>query len=358
MTSRLHIRRENLSDGRSLSLYGWHKHEGVRTDKLTAAPPAMAQIMPGILNWHPFKQDFVCTSPGRQNRTFKPAADQCPLCPTSANADHMKEIPFADFEVAVFDNRFPSYVLPEQAMPLDSVLRPAHGKCEVVVYSPQHEQTLATMTDIQRLLLIETWIHRYDTLLGLPGIDYVHVFENRGEAAGVTLFHPHGQIYALPYVPPVQQTMANVFQKDPRTLAKIIDQNPHLIVAEQDDVVAFCPEFGMFSYEIWIAPRTPRGGLWSFDRSERQALAGLLGQVATAYDKLFGKPMPYIMAIQSAPPRFEQDWHTHLTFYPLLRTADKLKYVAGVEFTTGHFLKDVTAAQAVATLKPLFATDF
>lgn len=343
-----------MQDGRNLTLYGWQKHDLSPTVELPTVPP-VPQINPGVLTWHPLRQEFVCTAPGRQNRTFKPDTADCPLCPTKSSSTDPTEIPFTDFELAVFDNRFPSYALPERSLALsDPLSHPAHGKCEVVVYSPDHNQTMASMSDAQRLLLIEAWVHRYDTLLGLPGIEYVHPFENRGEEAGVTLHHPHGQIYAFPFVPPIQQKAAESFKQDPQTLTKAIAQSPHLILAEQDEIVAFCPDFGTFSYEIWIAPRTPRAGLWSLSQAERQALATLLGQVARAYDRLFNKPMPYMMALHSAPTAHENHWHTHITFQPFLRTADKQKYIASVELTTGHYLKDVTAAQAVETLKPLF----
>lgn len=356
MTNRYHIRQTVMPDGRSMTLYGWHKHEVASSVALPTVPP-IPQVTPGVLTWHPLRQDFVCTSPARQNRTFKPDTASCPLCPTQSDGDTITEIPFADFELAVFDNRFPSYALPERSLSLsDPLLRPAHGKCEVVVYAPDHNQTLASLSDEQRLLLIEAWVHRYDTLLGLPGIEYVHPFENRGEAAGVTLHHPHGQIYAFPFIPRIQQTTGDAFKADPQLLAAYIATHPNHILAEQDGIVAFCPDFAEFSYEIWIAPRTPRSGLWSFDQAERRALAVLLGQVARAYDRLFDQIMPYLMAVHSAPPAFEQVWHSHITFQPFLRTADKLKYLASVELTTGHFLKDVTANDAVAILKPLFHT--
>ncbi len=354
MTQRIHIRRETLADGRSLSLYGWRKHDEVRTDHLIEPPPLLPQINSGLLSWHPLLQEYVTVSPHRQNRTFKPAADRCPLCPTQISG-HSTEIPFANFELAVFDNRFPSFVLPEQAIPLDDpTLHLANGKCEVVVYSPDHTQTMGTMSDAQRLLLIETWVHRYDTLLGLPNIAYTHMTESRGEAMGVTLFHPHGQIYAMPFVPPIQTKMAAAFQQDPRVLANVIAKNPGSIISEQDSIVAFCPDFGLFSYEVWLAPRDPKAGLWNFDRTEREAFAVLMGKTARAYDALFNQPMPYLMAMHSAPLPFEKNWHAHMTFQPFLRAADKLKYLAAIEVTSGHYLKDVTAQQAVSILKPLF----
>lgn len=352
MTARLHIRQTNLQDGRSLSLYGWDKHDGTPIIELPAVPP-MPHITPGILEHHPLLREYVCTSPARQNRTFKPAADACPLCPSTP--DNVNEVPFADFDVAVFDNRFPSFAMPERSLPLqNNALHPARGKCEVVVYAPDHTKTMASMTDEQRLLVVDTWVHRYDTLLGLPSVEYVHVFENRGDAAGVTLHHPHGQIYAMPFTPPIQQTIGESFKAKPDLLSQIIVDHPDMILAEQDGIVAFCPEFGRFSYEIWIAPRNRHSGLWNFDRTERQALATLLGKVTKAYDRLFNKPMSYMMAIHSAPKPFENVWHTHITFQPLLRTADKQKYVASVELTSGVYLKDVTARDAVGILKPLF----
>jgi UDPglucose--hexose-1-phosphate uridylyltransferase len=351
-TPRYHVQYYPKADGRGLYLYGWQPLPAV--EKPTQ-PIAATQFPPGILDWHPMLETYINTAPGRQNRTFRPATSDCPLCPST---DGSTEIPFADFELAVFDNRFPAFVPADQAAPLPSAtLHPAHGKCEVVVYTPDHQATLGTIDDARRALLIEGWVHRYDTLLGLPDIQFVLPFENRGEEIGTTIPHPHGQIYALPFVPPIQERMASAFTKDKTILLKILDKHSDLILAEQDGIIAFIPRFGQYSYEIWIAPREPRPGLWAFDRNERQALARLLGQTARVYDRLFNKPMPSIMAVQSAPPRFEKIWHSHITFQPFLRTAEKLKYVAGVELTSGHFLKDVTADDAYKILKPLFDGD-
>jgi UDPglucose--hexose-1-phosphate uridylyltransferase len=357
MTNRYHIRQSVLPDGRNLSLYSWSPFAAKTVRAPDALPPTLAQLAPGQMIWHPLEQDFVCVAPHRQNRTFKPDAANCPLCPTLPNASQPTEIPVAHFNLAVFDNRFPSYVLPEQAIPLtDPNLRPAHGKCEVIVYSPDHDQSMGTLSDQQRLLLIEAWVHRYDTLLGLPDIEYVQIFENRGDAAGVTLPHPHGQIYGLPFVPQNQQRIAHSFQRDPAIVVKSLNATPHLILAEDDELVAFCPDFGKFSYEIWITTKTPRAGLWDYRAAERQALSRLLGQVASAYDQLFDTTMPYIMALQAAPPKFEKHYHSYISFQPLLRAPHKLKYIAGVELATGHYLKDVTAHDAVTALKPFFSS--
>ncbi|HEY1096830.1 MAG TPA: galactose-1-phosphate uridylyltransferase [Alphaproteobacteria bacterium] len=356
MTKRLHIQYHRKDDGRALYLYGWQAH-----DLEPLVPPAQppyppTAITPGTLNWHPLLETYVTTSPHRQNRTFRPELSDCPFCPSTA--DRLNEVPFADFDLAVFDNRFPAFVPADQAIPFENpALQPAQGKCELVVYSADHQATMGTLDDTRRALLIEAWVHRYDTLLGLPDIQFVLPFENRGEEIGATLSHPHGQIYALPFLPPVTATMAQSFKKDSKLLVKAFDKHRDLILDEEDGIIAFIPRFGQFSYEIWLAPREPRAGLWAFGQSERKALARLLGKTARAYDALFGQRMPYIMAVQSAPLRFEKTWHSHITFQPFLRTADKLKYIAGVEVTAGHYLKDVTAEEAYQKIKPLFDGD-
>jgi UDPglucose--hexose-1-phosphate uridylyltransferase len=353
MSKRIHIHYHRKDDGRALYLYGWDK---LGLDPLTPvqAPPYPPMALPtGALHWNPLQEHYVCASPVRQNRTFKPDEASCPLCPSTP--ERITEIPFSAYDIAIFDNRFPSFVPADQAIGLtDPTLKPAHGKCEVVAYTQNHTGNLGTISDDQRHLLLEAWVHRYDTLLGLPDIEFVLPFENRGDEIGVTLHHPHGQIYALPFIPPIQQRMADSFTKDPALLSKVLDDHQELILAEDNGIVAFIPRFGSFSYEIWLAPRNRLSGLWGFSTEERQALSRLMGRTVRAYDALFNRPMPTIMALQSAPPRFEKQWHSHMTFYPFLRTADKLKYLAGVELSTGHYLKDVTAEDSYLTLKPLF----
>jgi UDPglucose--hexose-1-phosphate uridylyltransferase len=353
MSKRLHIHYHRKDDGRALYLYGWDAFKGDPLTPIIPPPYPPMTMDSGTLHWNPLTEQYICTSAQRQNRTFKPAESACPLCPSTP--DHITEIPYAAYDVAVFDNRFPAYIQADQAKGLENpTLRPAYGKCEVVAYTSDHTGHLGSISDDHRALLIEAWIHRYDTLLGLPDVAFVLPFENRGDEIGVTLHHPHGQIYALPFIPPVQERIGQSFRKNPAILSQTLDQHHDLILGEENGIIAFMPRFGGFPYEAWIAPRNRLSGLWGFNATERASLSRLMGKIVRAYDALFDRPMPMITSIQCAPPQFEKDWHSHITFSPFLRDAQKLKYLAGVEISTGHILKDVSTETAYQTFKPLF----
>src|SRR3989442_853206 len=175
-------------DGRHVHLYG---------DFEPAPAGYRAPAMPnGVYQrrWNPLGREWVLVAASRQARTFLPERDECPLCPS--RPEHSTEIPAARFQAAVFENRFPAMV----------PWPPAGGLCEVVVYTDEHDGSFATLPPERLDRLAEVWTDRYRELSARRGIKYVFIFENRGEQVGVTLHHPHGQIYAYPFVPPVAAT--------------------------------------------------------------------------------------------------------------------------------------------------------
>src|ERR1041385_7228857 len=161
------------------------------------------------LRYHPFLNQWVITATDRQERTFEPPADYCPLCPTKSGG-FPTEIPLSAYDIVVFENRFPSLRLPallagvegSELMPV----RPSAGVCEVVCYSDVHDATFATLPLSQVRKLVRVWKERYESLCALPDVEYVFIFENKGKEIGVTLSHPHGQIYAYPFIPPPIRT--------------------------------------------------------------------------------------------------------------------------------------------------------
>jgi len=250
----LHRREYRKPDGRRLWLYGG-------TDQ-TPVPEGPAQL-PATphLRWHPLREEWVAYAPHRQERTFLPVQAACPLCPSQPDGP-VTEIPFADFQVAVFENRFPAFV-PEAALPqpaLPRAIAPAPGACEVVVYTPEHTGSLATLPPRRRELLVRVWADRYVELYRRSEVQYVMPFENRGEEVGVTLHHPHGQIYAYPFVPPVAARELAAFAKRD-VLAELLEQLPgEYVVASDGHAVAFVPPFARFPYEVWVSPRRPHPG--------------------------------------------------------------------------------------------------
>lgn len=287
----------------------------------------------------------------RQERTFLPPTEFCPLCPSRPDAP-ASEIPFEDFEVAVFENRFPALVADAPDPPVVGLeAAPAAGTCEVVVYTAAHSGSLATLSQERRELLVRVWADRYQNLYARETVRFVMPFENRGEAVGVTLHHPHGQIYAYPFIPAVPAQEAAAFRRAP-VLLDLLERIEHTYVIEQDDAVAvFVPPFARFPFETWIVPRRRHPGPWTFADDEVRAFARALGRMVARYDALFGHPLPYVMALHAAPKGEEDRFHFHAEFCPYQRGPDRLKYLAGTEVAAGAFTVDVLPEDAAAALR-------
>ena len=326
-----------------------------------------------------YSGQWVTVATHRQDRTFLPSAHYCPLCPTTGETTVATEIGRSDFEIAVFDNRFPS-MWPQPPQPKVTAtggnrIEPAYGRCEVVVYSADHNTTLAEV-GIERLrLLVDVWADRY-LVLAAEGHAYVMPFENKGEVIGVTLEHPHGQIYAFPAVPsrPLRAltTAAEHRASTGRclhcdVLADELADGARLVVVT-DGFLAWVPFAPRFPYEVHIAPRTHVSALPDLDEVQRDELAGLLARLLPAYDRLFGFALPYVMAIQGRPsggdPQ-EAGWsgswaeisHLMVEFTPPHRSENRLKYLAGAELMGGAFVIDVAPEQAAARLRAAVASD-
>lgn len=337
-------------DGRRLWLYGQAPHEAV------GEPPRAVRSAPQ-LRWHPLRGEWVTYAPHRQERTFLPTPPDCPLCPSRPDGPGT-EVPFRDFDVAVFENRFPALV--ESPPPARSDLpvptAPGQGACEVVVYTPEHTGSLATLSQRRRELLVQVWSDRYRELYRRPHVQFVLPFENRGEEVGVTLHHPHGQVYAYPFVPPVAAAELEAFARSP-VLAELLSRLPaEFVVAADEHAVAFVPPFARYPYEVWVAPRRTQPGPWTMSEAERRSVAWLLGEVVRRYDGLCGRPFPYVMVLHAAPrPDLERPegprFHFHVEFYPPLRSADRLKFLAGTELGAGVFVVDVLPEEAARALQ-------
>lgn len=313
--------------------------------------------------YDPLSGMWVTFAGHRQHRTFLPSAAQCPLCPTRDGS--ATEIPRPAFDIAVFDNRFPSLApAAERTIESDGLYRrgPALGRCEVVVYSDQHDTTLATLGRDRVRLLVDVWADRYDVLSAEPGVQYVMPFENKGAVVGVTLDHPHGQVYAYPDVPPrVAAKLAAAREHHSRTgrcvhcdvvAAETADASR--IVLRTDDVIAFVPYASRFPYEVQVVPVPHLRCLSDAGCALRDQLADVLHRLLTGYDRLFERSLPYVLAVQQRPVG-PGDWdeisHLHLELTPPHRTADKLKYLAGSELAAGAFITDVLPETAAATLR-------
>jgi UDPglucose--hexose-1-phosphate uridylyltransferase len=299
------------------------------------------------LRWHPLLEEWVTVAPWRQDRTYHPPADHCPLCPTKPG--HLEtEIPEPDYHIAVFENRFPSFTVEQ-------------GRCEVVCYTPLHDSSLGEQPVEHILDLIEVWRDRTEELGRLPNVGYVYVFENRGEAIGVTLSHPHGQIYAYPFVPPVIQRELRAESRHKRKTGRCLycdvlagERGGERTVLSDDRWIAFVPSFARWPYEVHIAPIDHRNGLLDLDPEDGKSFARMLKGLLQKYDRLFNHPLPYVMAMHQKPPGTGGvDHHFHVEFYPPNRTHDRFKFLAGSELGAGAFILDARAEDTAAELRGL-----
>ncbi len=333
-----------MPDGRLLHLYGAFAGEPVW-------PPEELQHGRSYSHrrWHPVRREWVVYSAHRQTRTYKPPTNDCPFCPMAPDG----EIPVKDFSIAVFDNRFSSFQkdapkpdpIPGLDLPVDS----AAGNCEVIVYSSDHRSSMGTLAQDRRELLVRVWGDRIRDLLEIPSVQVVMPFENRGEEAGVTLHHPHGQIYAFSYLPPVIEGMTKSFSEG-YDLAKLTTQTPY-IVADTASAAAVLPPFARFPYEVWIIPKRFRPTPAALTSAEVTDVATLLAKVANTYDCFFGRVCPYVMIVYSAPRGMEAFFPFHIQFQPLLRAPNKMKFIAGCEMGAGSFLVDILPETAAQNLR-------
>jgi UDPglucose--hexose-1-phosphate uridylyltransferase len=316
------------------------------------------------LRWNPVLGEWVITATHRQERTFLPTRDQCPLCPTQLGRSPT-EIGRERFEIVVFENRFPSLHRdpPPPAVvgtPLTPV-RAAAGASEVVVYTPQHEASLGSLPGRGIERLVAVWAQRTRELGERDDVAYVFVFENRGEAIGVTLHHPHGQIYGYPFVPPTIERELAAAERHRATggaclWCDLADQeraDGRRVLIDGEAWQAAVPFAAKWPYEVHLQPRRHVGWLHELGRGEVAELAAILRRVLTGYDRLFGFPLPYVMAIHQRPTDGgEHDgYHLHFELYPPHRTATKLKYVAGSEAGAGAFINDTLPEETAAQLR-------
>jgi UDPglucose--hexose-1-phosphate uridylyltransferase len=301
----------------------------------------------GELRFNELRGELVDYTIHRQERTFLPAADHCPLCPTRPGGPET-EIPFAAFEIAVFENRFPAFQAP-------------HGAAEVVVYTDRHDGAFATLAAERARALMWVWRERYAALGAREDVDYVLIFENRGVEVGVTLHHPHGQIYGYPFVPPVPAAEAQADARlggcAPCELLRRELQDGGRVVYENADVVVYVPYAARWPYEAHAVLRAHRPSLPECTPAELGSLAAALQALTRGYDALFARPFPYVMAMHQAPTRADLggSGHVHVELYPPLRTADKLKYLAGSEQGGGTFIADTLPEESAQALRGAIA---
>ena len=220
------------------------------------------------LRWNPVLQEWVITATHRQDRTFFPPPEYCPLCPTKPGA-FPTEIPMEDYDIVVFENKFPSLrsIAPDPAVtgtelsPIDR----AEGVCEVVCYTSDHNTELAKLPLKKIHNLVRVWVDRFEDLGSRDYVDYVFIFENKGKEIGVTLSHPHGQIYAYPYLPPRTTKMLEVASAHKNRTGRVLMDDIVVremkdqvrIISQNEEWVAYVPYASRYPFEIHLAPKKP-----------------------------------------------------------------------------------------------------
>jgi UDPglucose--hexose-1-phosphate uridylyltransferase len=314
----------------------------------------------------PLLDEWVLIAGHRQDRMFRPTAGQCPLCPSSPGRS--TEIPAPDYEVVVFENRFPTLgpaasgagtATASQHGLLAS--RPAGGRCEVVCFSPRHTAAFADLSTGQAATVLAAWTDRSAELARRPGVEQVFCFENRGQQIGVTLSHPHGQIYAYPYITPRTSRMLRSCARYRRETGRNLFDD--VLAAERADAsrivlagrhwTAFVPYAAHWPYEVHLYPHRRVPGLTGLAGPERAEFCELYLDLLRRFDRLFTGPAPYVAAWHQAPVRGGGGFALHLELFTVQRAPGRLKYLAGSESGMGAFANDIVPEAAAARLREL-----
>jgi len=312
------------------------------------------------LRYDVLRGEWVMVAPERQERPMLPSA-KCPFCPGSPGVPK-------DYEVLLYPNDFPSLSTSVKGVEKSQnpffLSRPSYGYCDVVLYTPQHDLTFSRLSLEQIGKVIRVWQERSAQLQKDAKIRFILIFENKGATIGVTLHHPHGQIYAFPYIPPVIQKEIQqgrrYFKKRSRCLFCDVREaeikEGKRVIEKTSDFVAFIPYSAHWPYEVHIHPCRHFSSVVEMGKREGEELSLLLKTLTLKYDHLFGFSFPYMMVLHQAPvngrvSNLSDFYHFHIEFYPPYRGRDKLKFRASVETGAGSFINDTIPEEKAKELR-------
>lgn len=360
-----------LADGRALIYFDDSEpyRSGARSRDVADERPLGVRAASGTMRLDALTGDWVSIAGHRQNRTFLPPANECPLCPTGRGTVP-SEIPADDYDVVVFENRFPSFG-PESTSDGSSAdplfaQAPARGRCEVVCFTSDHDASFSSLSPARARTVVDAWVDRTRELSALDVVEDVFVFENRGQEIGVTLHHPHGQIYAYPFLPArTAQILRQATEHHDRTGRLLgadllaAEQNAGLrVVIRGTHWTAYVPYAARWPVEVHLAPNRDVPDLVALDSAERDELAevylDLLRRLDRYYETPGGSPiaLPYIAGWHQAPVRQGRDVsRLHLQVMSVLRAPGRLKYLAGSESGVGAWVNDVAPERVAARLR-------
>ncbi len=362
---RIQRQHHSMADGRELIYFD---------DADSTLPPVRkpdARILPprpetAQMRQDPLTGEWVSIAAARQNRAHLPPAHLDPLAPSSAA--NPSEIP-DNYNVVVFENRSPSFgpatvspgewsLAPLREVGLERQL-PSVGRCEVVCFGPESTGSFAELSVTRTRTVIEAWAERTFELSLLGGVEQVFPFENRGEAIGVTLHHPHGQIYSYPYITPrSERVLESIRTYGPTLFADILEreQNSERVLVRGEHFTAFVPFAARWPIEIHLLPHRQVPDLAALSLSERDELAGLYLRILRGVDALYDTPTPYIAAWHQAPVNSHRDdVRLMLQITSPRRAAEKLKFLAGSEAAMGAWIGDIAPEASASFIREAIA---
>ncbi len=304
------------------------------------------------LRWHPFLREWVGVAANRQNRPQLPK-NWCPFCPGSGNVPDQ-------YDVLIYPNDFAA--LSAENRPFDPSeahlygSTGARGSCDVVLYHSDHNLAPSQMSAHRWRQVVDLWTSRSIELAANPDVVQVFIFENTGEAIGVTMPHPHGQIYAFPFIPPLIQRELDAASAEADCLyCKVLHEEiaqAKRLVCDNSSFVAFVPFWARWPTEVQLYARRHVASLADLTDAEKTDLANIIKQIRVKYDHLYGFPMPLMMLVRQAPVRGTHEYfHFHVAFFPIQRSATKIKFLAGIESGAGTFLNDTVAEDRAEELR-------
>jgi UDPglucose--hexose-1-phosphate uridylyltransferase len=359
-----------LVDGRELIYFD---EEESATREMADRRALWPIAAPSELRFDPILSEWVTVAAQRQDRTFLPDSDECPLCPSSP--ERATEIPAYDYDVVAFENRFPTFTVrpaetlwdrdPGGSAGTDSVerlvpSRPGVGRCEVICFTADHASSFSALSATRVRTVIAAWADRSDALAAMEGIEQVFCFENRGREIGVTLTHPHGQIYGYPFITPRTQRMlesARAYRDrwGRELFADVLAAEREArvrIVAASQRWTAFVPAAARWPFELHLYPNRQVPDLAALSAEERYELADVYLDLLRRLEALDSRPVPYVAAWHQAPVSNGRDLaYLHLELFTTWRAPGRLKYLAGSESAMGAFVNDVAPEEAARRLR-------
>ena len=315
------------------------------------------------LRYNPMIDDWIMVASNRQKRPAMPK-NWCPFCVGSGN------VPDEGYEVYKYDNDFP--VMNQEFSELSGFekdifqARSMYGKCEVILYHPNHTITLPELPESHIRKLVDLWQSRFQELSEDPKIKYILIFENRGPEAGVTMPHPHGQLYAFNWLPKTIETelkqskkyfeetghtlLADLLEAEQREKSRMVMENEHFAV--------YVPYYTAYPYGTYVTAKKHTPNLLHFSSEQKDGLADILKKLTGTYDSLFDSLFPYMMVMHQTPVNMEEDaspyYSFHIEFYPPLRAANLQYFRASCETGAGAYCNATSPEEKAADLREAY----